>query len=639
MAAEPAVNETQDTRSLLRRALSDSYWRLRWWVSWHIKTYLARLRVKSEARRIAECPLFDADWYLTVNSDVSAKGIDPAMHYLRYGSAEGRDPGPSFSTIGYLARYPDVASSGINPLLHYLDVGAQEARQIGADSTRPSGQRLVFICSEPQMVGFVYRIAHLVSAMKAAGAEAEWMTPDWAIRNLKSIAEATLLALWRTPYDDKVAVILRIARTNGAVIMFDADDLVIEPQIAKISIIDGIRTQNLTEEEVETFYQRTLTSFGEADWGCCSTEELAAAMRRRGMTTFVIPNGFTDELHRRARLALRHRRAAACAGLIRIGYAAGTRTHQRDFERAAGAIASLLRKRPDCRLVLFRKQESGTQLLDPSEFELFDGLESQIEWRDFVAHDVLSNEIARFDINIAPLEFGNPFCEAKSELKFVEAALLEVCTVASPTGPFRRAIRHGETGFLVDGQDEWESTLLRLVNDPELRRDIGRAAYRSVLWRYGAHRRAELAAAVLDQTLGSARAAARAGVVQMQSVQGSESSAVFLPRYETVFESDRLKGSDLTVIVPLYNYDRYVVEALDSVAAQTLEEIDLIVVNDASTDRSLEKAESWIRANVDRFNRVLLLSNVQNAGLGPTRNAAIDAAETAFILPLDADNR
>jgi hypothetical protein len=421
--------------------------------------------------------------------------------------------------------------------------------------------------------------------------------------------------------------------------MFDADDLVIEPKIAKISIIDGIRTQNLTEQEVEAFYQRTLTSFGEADWGCCSTEELAAAMRFRSMTTFVIPNGFTDELHRRARLALRRRRAAAGDGLIRIGYAAGTRTHQRDFGRAAGAIASLLRKRPDCRLVLFRKHESGTQLLDPSEFELFSGLESQIEWRDFVAHDVLSNEIARFDINIAPLEFGNPFCEAKSELKFVEAALVEVCTVASPTGPFRRAIRHGETGFLVDGQEEWESTLLRLVNDPDLRRDIGRAAYRGILWRYGAHRRAELAAAVLDQTLGSARAAARAGVVQIHSLPRSEGPAVFLPRYTTVFQSDRLKGSDLTVIVPLYNYDRYVVEALDSVAAQTLEEIDLIVVNDASTDRSLEKAERWIRAHVDRFNRVLLLSNVQNAGLGPTRNVAIDAAETAFVLPLDADNR
>ena len=56
----------------------------------------------------------------------------------------------------------------------------------------------------------------------------------------------------------------------------------------------------------------------------------------------------------------------------------------------------------------------------------------------------LPAEMARFDVSIAPLEVGNVFCEAKSELKYVQAALLDVCTIASPTGPYRRAIRDGE---------------------------------------------------------------------------------------------------------------------------------------------------------------------------------------------------
>jgi glycosyltransferase involved in cell wall biosynthesis len=77
------------------------------------------------------------------------------------------------------------------------------------------------------------------------------------------------------------------------------------------------------------------------------------------------------------------------------------------------------------------------------------GLHGQIEWREFVPLDQLPNEIAQFDVNLAPLEVGNPFCEAKSELKYFEAALAGVPTIASPTGPYRRAIRHGETGFLV----------------------------------------------------------------------------------------------------------------------------------------------------------------------------------------------
>nr|MBP6735913.1 glycosyltransferase [Paracoccaceae bacterium] len=44
----------------------------------------------------------------------------PAMHYLRYGAAMGRNPGKGFDTQFYLTTYPDAAESGLNPLLHYV---------------------------------------------------------------------------------------------------------------------------------------------------------------------------------------------------------------------------------------------------------------------------------------------------------------------------------------------------------------------------------------------------------------------------------------------------------------------------------------------------------------------------------------
>ena len=49
-------------------------------------------------------------------------------HYLFSGAQEGRDPGPVFSTSGYLETYPDVLASGVNPLLHYLKFGRAEGR-------------------------------------------------------------------------------------------------------------------------------------------------------------------------------------------------------------------------------------------------------------------------------------------------------------------------------------------------------------------------------------------------------------------------------------------------------------------------------------------------------------------------------
>ena len=72
--------------------------------------------------------LFDAEWYRRQYTDVEQTGKDPCMHYLRYGAAEGRNPGPHFNTRWYLSRYPDVVASGMNPLVHYLRIGRREGR-------------------------------------------------------------------------------------------------------------------------------------------------------------------------------------------------------------------------------------------------------------------------------------------------------------------------------------------------------------------------------------------------------------------------------------------------------------------------------------------------------------------------------
>jgi glycosyltransferase involved in cell wall biosynthesis len=112
-----------------------------------------------------------------------------------------------------------------------------------------------------------------------------------------------------------------------------------------------------------------------------------------------------------------------------------------------------------------------------------------------------------------------------------------------------------------------------------------------------------------------------------------------LPDSEVLFSTDSLRLVEVTVVVPLYNYASYVLEALNSVRRQTLRELDLIVIDDASTDQSAELVLGWMKEHALRFNRALLLRNRSNAGLALSRNAGFDAAETAFVLPLDADNR
>jgi O-antigen biosynthesis protein len=73
--------------------------------------------------------LFDSKWYLEVNPDVAAAGLDALTHFIAYGEAEGRDPSPTFSTCLYRETYMQGEPVGASPVLHYL----QQGRDLGYD--------------------------------------------------------------------------------------------------------------------------------------------------------------------------------------------------------------------------------------------------------------------------------------------------------------------------------------------------------------------------------------------------------------------------------------------------------------------------------------------------------------------------
>jgi len=87
------------------------------------------LREHYQLKLIRDSALFDETWYLFQNPEVAQAKINPALHYLRHGGFEGRDPGPKFSSTFYLDTYPDIKAACINPLIHYLLHGEKEGRQ------------------------------------------------------------------------------------------------------------------------------------------------------------------------------------------------------------------------------------------------------------------------------------------------------------------------------------------------------------------------------------------------------------------------------------------------------------------------------------------------------------------------------
>ncbi len=89
----------------------------------------------------------------------------------------------------------------------------------------------------------------------------------------------------------------------------------------------------------------------------------------------------------------------------------------------------------------------------------------------------------------------------------------------------------------------------------------------------------------------------------------------------------------VSIIIPVYNGEKYLAACLDSVTAQTYPEIEILVIDDGSTDASAEVCKRYASAD----NRIRLISKA-NSGVSDTRNTGIADAEGEFIVFIDCDD-
>ncbi len=89
----------------------------------------------------------------------------------------------------------------------------------------------------------------------------------------------------------------------------------------------------------------------------------------------------------------------------------------------------------------------------------------------------------------------------------------------------------------------------------------------------------------------------------------------------------------VSVIIPVYNTEKYLRECLDSVVIQTLKDIEIICINDGSTDNSLEILSEYARKD----NRITVI-NKKNEGVGKARNIGIQNSTAEFVCFMDPDD-
>jgi len=279
----------------------------------------------------------------------------------------------------------------------------------------------------------------------------------------------------RVVFNPKIAKFISKIKNQGGEIIFETDDLTFDPRYAtrtdnyaKLNVLEKKQyAGGLGLEILKDPYVKICTT---------TTTYLAKILEGYGKKVFVVPNKLSNEDLRTAdKIIKKYSMFYVPCSMVKIGYFSGTKSHDRDFVTVTDALLQIMEKYQNVRLVLAGPLEIENKL---NKFK------DRIKRLPYAARKKHFENIAAVDINIIPSEIGDPYCESKSELKFFEAGILSVPTVAAATQTFREAIRDGIDGFTAGSAQEWTEKLEKLITDETLRKFMGGKARETALAKY-----------------------------------------------------------------------------------------------------------------------------------------------------------
>ena len=284
---------------------------------------------------------------------------------------------------------------------------------------------------------------------------------------LSMAQNASHIIIYRSPISPELLRLCHLAKEYGKPVFFDIDDLVFDTVYTdQLSYTQGLNSVEKGN------YDAGVRNYGymleNCDGAITSTNQLQEELFKYQSKVLLNRNLASDDLIAISSQYIKD--YSQTSDIVKIGYFSGSISHNENFELIKPAIKQLLTKYSNVQLHI-------VGILDiPEDMKPF---ENQIVTHDYVDWDKLPALISEVDINLAPL-VDSIFNRAKSEIKWIEAALVKVPTVASKIGAFSDAVVDGETGLLAT-DEEWFDKLEALVLSPELRQKIADAAYRAVL--------------------------------------------------------------------------------------------------------------------------------------------------------------
>ena len=309
-----------------------------------------------------------------------------------------------------------------------------------------------------------YRVLHQMEQLNAGFLESD----ECFYLNFEpiKICDYRVIIFFRCPWTEKIGEAISLAKSLNKKVLFDIDDLVIDTKYTdEIPFLKNLSIQK------KKLYDDGVIRMGKTLKLCqgaiTTTNFLAKELMNYVSTVFINHNVASEEMWKLSQDALKIKDNKKNNKHIIIGYFSGSDSHNPDIEMIKPALIKILEEFKNVKILLFGEISFGKF---PKKFS------SQIIFHKFTDWKELPKIISNIDINIAPLE-NNIFNRAKSENKWLEAALVKVPTIASNFGEFKNVIKDNETGILCSDNNDWYISLKTLINDDYQRKRIGENAY------------------------------------------------------------------------------------------------------------------------------------------------------------------
>ena len=293
---------------------------------------------------------------------------------------------------------------------------------------------VAYVYEVPDTSTFRYRVFNMVEALGLDEPDqrisATWFTRAELPILERLIGNVNTLIICRTRYTARLDSLVTRARAGGCRVLFDVDDLIFDTRYVSLVLetLDRTPGEAMLDEWFAAM-SRVGAMLRLCDGAISTNHFLSARIEEFAqLPTWVVPNFLNNlQLERSAEVRRTRHASERSDRVTTIGYFSGTPTHNRDFELVSTALAKVMTRHADVRLLIVGFLDVGPALR---------GFGDRIDILPLTDFLTLQTLIGSTSLNIVPLQ-TNVFSNSKSELKYFEAAIVETPTLATPTYSFQ----------------------------------------------------------------------------------------------------------------------------------------------------------------------------------------------------------